>query len=295
MSVLTSVISTFSRAGLNVVDRNQFRKEKICPFVIGYWNNLLPILILFPILLCTPAISYCIDDLISLPIIFLSILIQVVGYSFSYAFKTLRVTDIAVLSKSADITVPIILAITGYLFISVGFILLLPAVLIAFVFSAGVSALKKSFPSSVVLVLALTSQGVFAYLMGLHETLSRDSWGLLSAAFSVLIWRFIFSGLLLLNKDSLSNTFIFPKQQLSYSGFYLRGFLTAVTQVSFVFAISSNELSIVWPILNTTGLIGAIFAYLFLGERFSRIDCIFIAFAFLITLIAVAELHYEKF
>ena len=295
MSVLTSVISTFSRAGLNVVDRNQFRKEKICPFIIGYWNNLLPILILFPIILCTPARSYYIDDLISLPIIFLSILIQVVGYSFSYAFKSLRVTDIAVLSKSADITVPIILSITGYFLISIGFILLLPAILIAFAFSAGVGALKKSYKSSAALVFALTVQGVFAYLMGLHETLDRSSWGLLSAAFSVLIWRFIFSGFILLHKGSLTNTFIFPKQLLSYGEFYLRGFLTVVTQVSFVFAISSNDVLIVWPILNATGLIGAIFAHLFLGERFSRVDFLFISFAFLITVIAVADLNYEKF
>jgi EamA-like transporter family len=295
MPVLTSVISTFSRAGLNVVDRSQFKKEKICPFVIGYWNNLLPIFLLFPIVLCTPAANYFTDDIISLPIIYLSILIQVVGYSFSYAFKTLRVTDIAVLSKSADITVPIILAITGYSLISVGFILLLPAVLIAFVLSAGMDVLKKSFQSSAVLVLALTIQGVFAYLIALDESLHRNSWGLLSTAFSVLIWRFIFSGVLLLYKNSPSSTIIFPKRQLSYGGFYLRGFLTTVTQVSFVFAISSNELSVVWPILNTTGLIGAIFAYLFLGERFSRSDFLFVSFAFLITVVAITELDYEKF
>lgn len=295
MPVLTSVISTFSRAGLNVVDRSQFKKEKICPFLIGYWNNLLPILLLFPIILCTPARSYWIDDMISLPIIYLAILVQVVGYSFSYAFKTLRVTDIAVLSKSADITVPIVLAITGYSLISAGFVLLLPAVLIAFVLSAGIDVLKKSFQSSAVLVLALTVQGVFAYLMSLDETLNRNSWSLLSTAFSVLIWRFIFSGFLLLYKGSPSSAFIFPKKQLSYGGFYLRGFLTAATQVSFVFAISSNELSIVWPILNTTGLIGAIFAYLFLGERFSRGDFLFISFAFLITVMAITELDYEKF
>ena len=50
LPVLASIISTFSRAGLNVIDRKQFREEEVCPLVIGYWNNLLPIFLIFPII-----------------------------------------------------------------------------------------------------------------------------------------------------------------------------------------------------------------------------------------------------
>jgi drug/metabolite transporter (DMT)-like permease len=52
---------------------------------------------------------------------------------------------------------------------------------------------------------------------------------------------------------------------------------------------------IVWPILNATGFLGALFAYLFLGEKLKPIDFFYIFSAFLITGLVVISLNYEKF
>jgi uncharacterized membrane protein len=92
----------------------------------------------------------------------------------------------------------------------------------------------------------------------------------------------------------ISHIYIFPGQSLSSKSFYFRGFLTALTQVSFVFAITANNLMVVWPILNATGFLGAVFAYLFLGEKLKRIDFFYIFSAFLITGLVVISLNYEK-
>lgn len=292
---MASVISSFSRAGLNVVDRKQFRQERVCPLAIAYWNNLLPVLLICPLMTFSPVLGGWFSDLLSFEIFLLSLLIQFVAYGFSFAFKNLRVIDIAILTKSADITVPLMLVIAGVYSVSLRFFLLLPLILLIFILSSGIENLKKSYQSSIFLVSTLTAQGVYAYFTVFNATFDREFWGLLSIAFSVLVWRLIFSILFLLGEQRISNVFIFPRQYLSFMGFYLRGILAAVTQVSFVFAITSNNLLIVWPILNATGILAAIFAYLFLREKLSLIDFFFILLASLITCIAVIFLNYQKY
>ena len=209
-------------------------------------------------------------------------------------FKRLRVTDVAVLSKAADVTVPIALAFLGFYTISYVFFLFLSVILVLFVFSTGFDIFRKTYKSAVVLVLILTSQGVYAYFFGLDASNDRGFWGLLSAAFSVLVWRFIFSGVFLINGRGLSWIHFFPSGMLSHSGFYFRGFLTLLTQVTFIFAITANNLMIVWPILNATGFLGAVFAYLFLREKLSPKDFLFISFSFLISALIVMLFSYEN-
>jgi len=294
LPVLASVISSLSRAGLNVVDRKQFRQEEVCPLVIGYWNNLLPVFLMLPIIIFFPSSNYLLNDISSLEIIFLALLIQWVAYSFSFAFRNLRVTDIAVLTKVADITVPFVLVMLGFYLITYSFFFLLPAILVIFICSAGMNIVKKTFKSSLVLVLALTVQGLYSYFVGFTIYFGRDFWGLLSVAFSVLVWRFIFSSGLMLYRQRIPHLYYFPRHSLTMDGFYFRGFLTVVTQVTFIFAITANNLLVVWPILNATGFLGAVFAYFFLGEKLAPKDIIFILFTFLISGVAVFVLNYEK-
>ncbi len=116
LPVVASVISSFTHAGLNVVDRKVFRQDRVCPLVVGYWNNFLPILLTLSLIFCTPALNYYLGDLLSVEIVILSVLIQCLSYSFSFAFKALRVADVAILSKVADVTVPLILVLVGFLF-----------------------------------------------------------------------------------------------------------------------------------------------------------------------------------
>jgi hypothetical protein len=294
LPVLASIISTFSRAGLNVVDRRQYKQDKACPLVIGYWNNFLPVCLMAPFIFFTPALDGCLEDLLTIDLVFMSILIQCVAYSFSFTFKHLRVTDVAVLSKAADVTVPIALAFLGFYSISYIFFLFLSAILVLFFFSTGFDVFRRAYKSAVILVLMLTSQGVYAYFFGLSASHDRGFWSLLSAAFSVLVWRFIFSGVFLIYGRSLSWVYFFPSGMLSHSGFYFRGFLTLSTQVTFIFAITANNLMIVWPILNATGFLGAVFAYLFLKEKLSPKDFLFISFSFLISGLIVIFFSYEN-
>ena len=295
LPVLASIISTFSRAGLNVIDRKQFREEEVCPLVIGYWNNLLPIFLIFPIIFFSSASNYFLNDITSIEIIFLAALIQCVAYSFSFAFKNLRVTDIAVLTKTADITVPLVLITLGFFAITYSLFFLLPTILVIFIYSAGINVVKKTYKSSLFLVVALTAQGLYSYFVGFTIYFDRGFWGLLSVAFTVLVWRFLLSSSLMLYRRRIFHLYHFPRQSLTMGRFYLRGFLTVVTQATFVFAITANNLLVVWPILNATGCLGAIFAYFFLGEKLVLRDILFIVFTFMISGIVVFTFNYEKF
>lgn len=295
LPIIASLISSISRAGLNVVDRRQFLNTSICPINISYWNNFLPVVLMAPLVLFSPAAEFVSADLISIYVVLLALLIQLVAYSFGYAFRALRVTDIAILSKSADITVPVSLSFMGIYSIHSGVIWVLPAILLIFVLSAGIHAAKRSSWASVGLVAVLSAQGIYSYFFGFNSPLDGGLWRLLSFAFAVLIWRFIFSFLILIHKEGFTRAFKFPSEILTLGGFYARGFLTAITQIAFLFAISANQLMIVWPILNTTGFMGAVFAYLFLGEKLYARDLLFIFLTFLFTALVMYLLNYEKF
>ena len=292
LPIVASVISSFSRAGLNVCDRKVFRNDEVCPLVIGYWNNLLPIFITLPIIICTPTLNYCYADLLSFEIILLAAIIQCVSYSFSFAFKFLRVTDVAVLSKVADITVPLALVMTGFYVISYSFFMLLPAILAVFIFSAGVGVVKRAYKSVIVLILFLTVQGLYIFFIGYSTHNHKGLWGLMSVAFSLLFWRFVFSALPLVYGKKITNIYFFPKEFLTNRGFYLRGSLTVVAQVTFILAATGKNSMIVWPILNATGFLGAVFAYVFLGEKLKVVDYLFLSFAFFITGLAVLFQNY---
>ncbi|WP_215327572.1 hypothetical protein [Polynucleobacter sp. AP-Sving-400A-A2] len=293
--MVASLISSISRAGLNVVDRQQFINTSICPINISYWNNFLPVVLMAPLILFSPAAEFLSADLISFYVVLLALLTQLVAYSFGYAFRALRVTDIAILSKSADITVPAFLSLVGVYSIHSGVIWILPAILCMFVLAAGIQAAKRSIWASIALVTILSSQGIYSYFVGFNSSLDSGHWGLLSFTFAVLIWRFIFSFLILIQKEEFARAFKFPGEILTLGRFYTRGFLTAITQITFLLAISANQLMLVWPILNTTGFMGAIFAYLFLGERLHVRDLLFILLTFLLTVLAMYLLNYEKF
>jgi hypothetical protein len=294
LPIVASLISSLSRAGLNVVDRRQFINTSICPINISYWNNFLPVVLMTPLILFSPAAEFVSLDLISIDVVLLALLIQLVAYSFGYAFRTLRVTDIAILSKSADITVPAFLSSMGIYSIHLGVIWILPAIFMMFVLSAGIQATKKSIWASIALVAILSSQGIYSYFVGFNLLLESGLWRLLSFTFAVLIWRFILAFLILSKKEGFIRAFKFPGEILTLGGFYTRGFLTAITQITFLLAISANQLMLVWPILNTTGFMGAIFAYLFLGERLHARDLLFIFLTFLLTALVMYFLNYEK-
>ena len=197
--------------------------------------------------------------------------------------------------KSADITVPIFLSIAGFYSLHAGVIWMLPAIFFIFIFSAGIKVAKSAGWASLALVTILSIQGIYSYFIAFNSSLNKGLWSLLSLSFSVLLWRFIFSFLIMIYKEGFHKAIEFPRNIFSLRVFYVRGLLTVITQVTFLLAISANELMLVWPILNTTGFTGAIFAYLFLGERLRPKDFVFILLTFFLTGLAMILLNYEKY
>ena len=80
LPMVASLISSISRAGLNVVDRQQFINTSICPINISYWNNFLPVVLMAPLILFSPAAEFLSADLISFYVVLLALLTQLVAY-----------------------------------------------------------------------------------------------------------------------------------------------------------------------------------------------------------------------
>jgi hypothetical protein len=251
--------------------------------------------LILPLALLSPAADYIFDDVIAIDVALLALFIQLVAYSFGYAFRSLRVTDIAILSKTADITVPVFLSFVGVYYVNHGVIWILPAIFLIFLLSAGMRVAKNSVWAVLSLVAILSAQGIYSYFIGFNLLLKNSLWGLISFTFAILVWRLVFSLLITMSRQGIFGALNFPIEIFTLQGFYIRGFLTAITQLSFVIAISANNLLLVWPILNTTGFMGAFFAYLFLGERFHIKDFICIFVTFVLTGLAMLMLNYENF
>jgi hypothetical protein len=84
----------------------------------------------------------------------------------------------ALLSKAADITVPLVLAFIGFYSIPYVFWIFLLSILALFIFSAGLDVLQRAYKSAIVLILILTTQGVYAYFFGLNVPHDRGFWSL---------------------------------------------------------------------------------------------------------------------
>ena len=284
-----SFISSFSRAGLNLVDRYQLSSIRLCPIKTSYWNNSLPLLISTPCILLAYSLLDIWQYMLSVHIFFLAILLQVISYGFAIVFQRYKLLEVALLTKVPDFLAPLLLCIFGFASGTLYFLCCTCLSLVFFCISVKKTTILSSLSSILFLSITLLTQIIFSYLIFKDIFIEIDFKKLLLISFALLTWRFIFSlAVLLIYKYFYSDNY--DKQRTNFQCTFVRCFLNLSTQFSFIYVMSSKSYIFVLPILNSTGLISAALAHYLIGERISSRDYLSLLLLFLLTNISILYL-----
>lgn len=270
MALSIAFLSAILRSLLNIIDRKSFglNRDKVLPTLII--NNLYPLLILLFIGIVGGQIGSALVYLTDTSLIVMGLLFQLTAYAFSLSFRHMKVQEVILVSKMADLFIPLILWLLLNAFNPFAYAGTVFTTLICIPLVVSHHQNRKDFLIPALMTLTFNSlQGGFSkWLLPVTDRYAED---LVPITLVIIFWRLIFSLLLHFstrlsrNKDSNAiflNDFRFKPLQL------LRSIITLAVQMSFVTAIylAKNNF-LIWPILNSTILFSIIFSGMLLKEK----------------------------
>lgn len=259
------MLSCICRAGLNVIDRYQFGYQTQSIKFISLVNNLLPLVLLLPVAIYFSGNERILGWVLNWKLVIYAFLIQANAYVFSFALRHTKVSTVGLAAKSADIIIPFGIWVV-YSIATLNTILFsVASTIICFLafYNSGELKLKNSatwrylayIPVAITILALLTPQLIGAALSSLEESIA--------AAFSIIVWRSFFSVLIFLKNENWKNLRPTKIDKLNF----LRGWITVMTQYSFVMATATPQSGVAWPILNGTLFVSTIMSFLFLREN----------------------------
>lgn len=269
-AMLAAFLSALSRAGLNIIDRHQIGFQHLSISQVNLWNNIIPALL--AVIFCTfLGLGHeLLEYLFQWKTLLFSLLVQLVAYSFSFAFRYLKVNQVTITAKFSDLFIPIGIFLTtrhwswsNYNFAVATTLLCLPM--------AWKYCVKKEYSLSIgfFITAALVLQASLAPLLFKSPMiLDANIRHALIFTIAVLLWRSAWSLIPMLlhqQKIVLSDLFLHPL-------FFLRSLLTIATQGTFIMAISSPNAFVAWPILNSTGIFALFLSRYFLKEKQTTLE-----------------------
>ncbi|EJM97740.1 hypothetical protein [Herbaspirillum sp. YR522] len=283
--LLLALISALSRAGLNVIDRYQIGMRKLSIRSINFWNNAIP-----TIMIVLTAVMLGLHG--DLAAVFLgwktaafAAVVQLVAYTFSFAFRYLDVNQVTVAAKLSDLFIPgAIFATTGHWdWTTAGFACATTLVCLPILRGRNLDQGKVLKAATVLMCTALVFQAGISPLLA-HQIDGDWRYGLLFAA-AVIGWRTIWSIMPLAFRSDAGQAQRYGL--LLNRLFYLRCCLSVITQLTFVLAVSSAAAAVAWPLLNAAGLFAMLMAAFVLRERQVRSQKLIV-----LTITALAALRF---
>ena len=270
MALSIAFLSAILRSLLNIIDRKSFglNRDKVLPTLII--NNLYPLLLLLFIGIVCGQIESVLVYFWDHSLIVMGLLFQLTAYAFSLSFRHMKVQEVILVSKMADLFIPLILWLLLDAFNTIAYTGTVFTTLICIPLVVSRDQNRKHFliPALMTLVFNSLQGGFSKWLLPVTDRYVED---LIPITLVIIFWRLMFS-LLLHFSTSLSgnmvesvihlNDFRFKPLQL------LRSIITLAVQMSFVTAIYlANNNFLIWPILNSTILFSIIFSGMMLKEK----------------------------
>lgn len=268
VAAAAALVSSFSRAGLNIVDSVMIGVRRIPVNDAVFLNNLLPAIIGTAGCALSNELDNLLASFVDWRTVVFALLVQAVGCSFAVVLRTHPVERAVFLSKFPDLPI---------------YIILLPAAAPLSMSSALDCALSAATTLVCCLYLlrtgkldlvqltlpaALVVQSVIAPFL-LSAVSSEGISGGLTFAIATIGWRTLFSLPSVGTRMSSIKAMIIDERALVFS----RAVLAMVVQVSFIVAIVTMPTAIIWSLLNMSGAISLLFARLhFRRERYGTLD-----------------------
>lgn len=267
-------VSAFSRAGLNIVDRYQIGLKKLSILNVNLWNNAVPAFIMT----ITAALFFglhreLLESILDWKTILFSGLVQLVAYTFSYAFRYLTVNQVTVAGKMSDLFIPIgVFFTTQYWNWGMyGFAAATTLVCLPMLWTSGNdrhAGLMKT--AGALIGGALVLQASLAPVLMASTGPASDVRHALAFTTAVIIWRTAWSLMPMLR--CLKTLHMPSFALLTNSVFMLRALLTVITQTTLILAVGSTVSVVAWPILNSTGVFAMLLSALLLREKHTRLE-----------------------
>lgn len=266
--MLVALVSAFSRAGLNLVDRYQIGLQRLSIVTVNFWNNTIPAGAMVAL---TAGFGWHRElgaCLIDARTALFSALVQLVAYSFSYAFRHLNVSQVTVAGKASDLFIPIgIFVVAGHWdWVTYGFAVTTTLVCLPLLHSGNSRRHPEAMKAAFALIGgALVLQASLAPLLVGPGQVTSSVQDTLIFATAVIVWRVAWSLLPMLRRGGKQP--VFSWALLVTPVFMVRVLLSIATQITFVVAISSSASAVAWPILNSTGILAMLLSSLLLKEK----------------------------
>ncbi len=269
-TIVWATVCAAARAYLNIFDRHIFRKPETNFLRAVFENNLYAFApcLLAVLILHGPAATG--SALLQTGPMLVALLLQIVSYAFSHAFRTMPVRDVVIASTLANIVIAGALyvihpgtGIRDLAFAALTVICIGPLL-------SGPHRLKTA-PAAFI-VLTLLVQSVVMEFWGFKSQRSFPSLTLfLPYLTALMFWRTALSGTLYAFAPK-------PRGQATSTPPWhinaLRAALMLLNQAGFVICLSFGQPAYAWAILNATPLAAIVLSHLHLKEPFQRRDAI---------------------
>lgn len=271
LSCLTNVVS---RSSLNVIDRYLLKDDKINFNFIYFTSIFLPFIYAFLFLPVFGNIQDLINSFFSIRCFLLALATNLVGLSFSHAFRSKDVRHVMIHTKIPELILPFFLLTPLFSGDAVSLKHCIPLILmwISFIpYFLNGNHKKVLFDTPSLCIL-----GTLLFQMLISSTFQKAPLSLnelLVFTMAVLLWRCILSLMLFSNKKSST----FKLSCLTTPIMLLigiRGVVALLTQFTFNWAITEGHPLFIWPILNTTLIVSSLASQFFLKEQVHKSDWI---------------------
>lgn len=266
--VLLALISSISRALINVIDRWQFSYKNEDVVKTSFLNNGLPAFVLLSCLILFGSKNHLLNNILSIKACLFGLVMQVVALIFSMALKKYQIYQVTLISKISDFSIPAFSSLLNNSFNLIQLALHGFSALISLPFFIKANLFKSvGWVYCTLIFGCLTLQASVApFLSGFTDGFS-DFYSLLYFGAGVIFWRasWMFLPLIFSRKISFKSLTILPSKIT-----YLRVILTLLTQLSFIYIISDNESHFVIPILNLTGFFSILMASFCMSEKINH-------------------------
>lgn len=258
--------SSFSRAILNILDRNIFGHKHAGVVFVNFANNFLPLVLILPPAVLSSDSQSIISALSDIHNLLLAGLIQLTAYAFSLTFRELTIPQVIVFSKLPDLFIPIGIYMVSRIWSPVDFAFstLTTLVCLPLLFQRPRESriYKRSWWVLAFLMSAVVLRGVFSGALVQGKEGPGD-WLLVTMA--TLWWRFIWSLIVMIGAFITRNGLIWTSPGvLLLLG---RAGITLAVQALYIVALAKGPITAVWPIINSTALFATVFSSAFFQEH----------------------------
>jgi uncharacterized membrane protein len=266
--MIFALASACSRAGLNIIDRYQigFRRQSVV--TLNFFNNVVPAAVMVALVATFGFHKELVVSITDWRTAVFSGLVQIVAYAFSYAFRYLNVSQVAVAGKASDLFIPIgVLLVAGHWdWVTYGFAVATTVVCLPILRSNDNDKYPDAIKRVAFLIgVALVLQASLAPLLVAPGNTASRIEHTLAFATAVIVWRMVWSLLPMLHRGCGPSA---PSFALLVSPVFIaRVLLTVITQITFIIAVGSSTSTVAWPILNSTGFLAMMLSSVFLKEK----------------------------